>query len=95
MNNDKSKQSRPLMFWREGDIWDYIKQNNLNYSSIYDMGETRTGCMWCMFGVHLEKVDLFNKNRFQRMAKSHPNIYKYCMDSLGLKKILDYINVSY
>lgn len=38
-------------------------------------GVDRTGCMFCMFGCHLEKTP----NRFQRMAKTHPKQYEYCM----------------
>lgn len=51
----------------------------------------RTGCMFCMFGVHLEK----EPNRFQRMKQTHPKQYKYCMEQLGLRDVLEYIGVSY
>lgn len=54
-------------------------------------GCTRTGCMFCMFGCHLEK----EPNRFQRMKTTHPKQYEYCMDKLGLKEVLDYIGVPY
>jgi 3'-phosphoadenosine 5'-phosphosulfate sulfotransferase (PAPS reductase)/FAD synthetase len=89
--NLKQPQSRPIMFWTEDDIWEYIRINNIPYSKIYDMGESRTGCMWCAFGSHMEK----GENRFQRMAKSHPKQYKFCMETLGMAKILDYIKVPY
>ena len=78
--------STPMAFWLEADVWNYLKTHNVPYSSIYDMGYTRTGCMFCMFGAHLEKVD-----RFQLMAKTHPKIYKYCMDNLGMCEILAYL----
>ena len=84
-------QSNPLSFWLEQDIWDYIKQNKISYSKIYDMGVKRTGCMFCMFGVHLEK----EPNRFQLMKKTHPKQYNYCINKLGCGKVLDYINVKY
>ena len=87
--NDKIKQCSPLMFWREQDIWDYIKLKNLPYASIYDTGVKRTGCIFCMFGVHLEK----GENRFEKLSKSHPQLWDYCMYKLGLKKVLEYINV--
>jgi len=84
-------QSIPMAFWLEQDVWKYIKKNNLSYCSIYDAGWDRTGCMWCMFGVHLEK----EPNRFQRMKITHPKIYDYCINNLGLGEILKYINVPY
>jgi len=84
-------QSRPMMFWQEVDVWAYIQQEKLAYSSIYDMGYSRTGCMFCMFGVHLET----QPNRFQNMAITHPKQYKFCMEKLGLARILKYIHVPY
>lgn len=51
----------------------------------------RTGCMYCMYGVHLEK----SPNRFQRMKETHPKQYDFCMNKLGIKEVLDYINVPY
>lgn len=83
--------SNPLGFWLEDDVWSYLHDNKLPYSKIYDMGYTRTGCMFCMFGVHLEE----EPNRFQRMKETHPKLYSYCMDELNLKKPLDIIGVKY
>lgn len=54
-------------------------------------GVKRTGCVYCMFGVHLEK----EPNRFQRMKVTHPKLYDYCINNLGLKEVLDFINVKY
>lgn len=36
----------------------------------------RTGCIFCGFGAHLEK----GESRFQRLKKTHPRKYEYCMD---------------
>lgn len=54
-------------------------------------GVKRTGCMFCMFGVHLEK----EPNRFQMMKETHPKQYDYCINKLGLGEVLDFINVKY
>lgn len=68
-------------------------------------GCSRTGCIFCMFGCHLEK----EPNRFQRLKETHPRQYEYCIgggemvdgkwqpskEGLGLGKVLDYINVKY
>lgn len=67
--------SQPLSFWTESDIWQYITTKKIPYSKIYDTGIKRTGCMFCMFGCHLEGTP----NRFQRMKKTHPQLYRYCM----------------
>ena len=68
-------------------------------------GCTRSGCIFCMFGCHLEK----GENRFQKLKKTHPRQYEYCInggemvdgkwqpnkEGLGLGKVLDYIGVDY
>lgn len=87
----KKPTSKPLSIWTTDDIWQYIEDQNLSYSTIYDKGETQTGCMFCMFGVHLEK----EPNRFQRMKLTHPKQYDYCINKLGLGQVLDYIGVRY
>lgn len=38
-------------------------------------GADRTGCVFCGFGFHLEK----GETRFQRLARTHPRQYEYCM----------------
>ena len=87
----KRPNSRPLSFWLESDIWEYLKTKNVPYSKIYDMGYERTGCMFCMFGCHMEETP----NRFQKMQKTHPKQYQYCMNQLGLKEVLEVYGVEY
>ena len=114
----KRPTSQPLSFWTEQDILHYIKQFDVQYCSVYgeivpvDDGEQlkttgcdRTGCIFCMFGCHLEK----EPNRFQRLKETHPRQYEYCIsggeyvdgkwqpskEGLGLGKVLDYIKVKY
>jgi len=84
-------ESMPLALWTREDTVEYVKRYNLPYSHIYDMGYDHTGCMFCMFGVHLEK----GLNRFQRMKQTHPKQYDYCINKLGCGKVLDYIGVGY
>ena len=83
-------RSTPLAFWMEADIWAYIRENNLPYSPIYDMGYKRTGCVFCAFGAHLEG----RPNRFERLHKTHPKLHRYCMKTLGMQKVLDYCHVA-
>jgi len=92
-NSFESKiiKSTPIAFWMEKDIWDYIKKYNLEYSSIYDMGYDRTGCVFCAFGVHMEK----GENRFQKLKRTHPQLYNYCIIKLGMGEVLDFIDIKY
>ena len=91
-----------MSFWLEQDILHYLKLTGISYCSIYEdiieekgklrtTGADRTGCMFCMFGVHREK----QPNRFQRMEQNHPKQYDYCINKLGCGAVLDYIGVPY
>ena len=92
-NNITGKEpiSYPLSFWNNENVWAYLKQNNVGYSAIYDVGYSRTGCMFCMFGIHMEQ----EPNRFQMMAATHPQLHNYCVNKLGCGKVMDYIGVPY
>ena len=87
--------------------------NMIDYLGCYEQNDllkttgcNRTGCIFCMFGCHIEK----EPNRFQRLKETHPRQYDYCInggeyneagnwqpskEGLGLGKVLDYIGVKY
>lgn len=100
--------SKPLSFWTEQDILQYLKEYEVPYCPLYGdivadkkgklstTGIHRTGCIFCAFGVHREK----EPNRFQQLKQTHPTIWNYCMKpreegGLGMKEVLEYINVKY
>ena len=94
---------------------DAVPENQVNlidYLGCYEeedelttTGCHRTGCIFCMFGCHLEK----EPNRFQRLKETHSRQWEYCIkggemvdgkwqpskEGLGLGKVLDYIGVKY
>jgi len=84
----RKPRSWPLAFWRDEDIWEYVRQFSVPYSRIYDMGYKRTGCFPCAFGAHMEK----EPNRYQRMKSTHPKLHEWC-GNLGLWEVLEYIGV--
>jgi len=103
--NGNDSKSKPLSFWTEQDIFEYIKRFDIPYCSIYGdilkdkndkwycTGEKRTGCMYCLYGIHLDK----SPNRLEKMKETHPSIYEWCMKSwdaggLGLKDVIDWMN---
>ena len=100
--NSKRPNSTPLGFWTEQDILEYIYKYNLPINEAYgkvviEDGKykttkcSRTGCIACGFGVHLEK----NPNRFERMKEEYPKQYDYYFNKLGYKEICDYIGIKY
>jgi 3'-phosphoadenosine 5'-phosphosulfate sulfotransferase (PAPS reductase)/FAD synthetase len=87
--DNKEPQSRPLMFWTEADVWEYIRQRNLPVCDIYRLGYKRTGCAFCLFGINYDG----DENRFQLMAKTHPKLHRHCMEKLGLRAVLKFANI--
>lgn len=102
----KRPTSRPMSFWTEQDVLEYLLRMDLPYASVYGdiiqnedstlktTGCDRTGCIFCGFGCHLEK----EPNRFQKLKQTHPKLWEYCMkpwDSggLGMKDVLSFIGV--
>lgn len=89
--NSVQKQSKPLSFWTDQDILQYIVKYNLEIPSVYGeivnnnghydtTGCKRTGCVFCAYGAHLEK----EPNRFQQLAKTHPKLYSYCIGGVTM-----------
>ena len=129
--DSKCQMSKPMSFWTEQDVLQYIKQNGIQIASVYgDIVETgedgneyesnlygscgklhttgcsRTGCIFCGFGCHLEK----EPSRFQRLKETHPRLYLYCLgggeynedgiwkpnkDGLGMRHVFDELNRIY
>lgn len=126
----KKPTSKPLSFWTDQDVLQYMQKYNVPLCQVYGRiepkdpggvigqlamdgvqtelcttGCDRTGCVYCMFGCHLEK----EPNRFQRLKETHPRQYAYCIgggemvegmwqptkEGLGLGFVLDYIGVKY
>ena len=89
----------------DGQLTTFDVLNDYDGTLLKTTGCDRTGCIFCMFGCHLEK----EPNRFQRLKETHPRQYEYCIgggeyvdgkwqpskEGLGLGKVLDYINVKY
>lgn len=112
----KRPQSKPMSFWTEQDVLQYIKEENLSIAPVYGditindckyctTGCSRTGCIFCGFGAHLDK----GEGRFERLKRTHPKQYDYCMnggefinglwvpnkDGLGMKYVIDRLNSLY
>jgi 3'-phosphoadenosine 5'-phosphosulfate sulfotransferase (PAPS reductase)/FAD synthetase len=90
------EKCKPLSIFTEKDIWDLIKKYDIKICSIYYdqiingelvTGETRTGCKMCGFGCQFEDPD---NNRFTRLSKREPNVFKSFMDKLGYRNVLEF-----
>ena len=106
--NAKRPISKPLSFWTENDVLEYINTYKISYASVYgdivkdENGKykttklNRTGCVFCGYGAHLEK----SPNRYEKLKDIDFKKWDYCMrdvedNGLGFGKVLDFINVKW
>ena len=103
--NFEKEVATPLGFWTEQDILQYIKEFGLDYCDAYgDIIEEngvlkttkakRTGCVECLFGIHLEK----QPNRLQRLEIEDKRLWDIILNKWldGKVKItLDMFNIPY
>jgi 3'-phosphoadenosine 5'-phosphosulfate sulfotransferase (PAPS reductase)/FAD synthetase len=75
----KGTKSTPIIHFTKSDIWEYIHNNNLSYSAIYDKGATRTGCFNCLMGSYGE-IKKGQGNRLKSQWEIYyPKQYAYHM----------------
>lgn len=101
--NSQTPKSTPMAFWTEQDVLEYILAKNIPIAPIYGeivrgkdgklktTGAHRTGCMFCLFGIHHEK----QPNRIQQLYYTHPKIYDYILDKMGFRDVMDYMHIPY
>lgn len=99
----KHPMSTPIAFWTQEDILNYIEQFDLKMASIYGgiqkdflgcpslTGVENTGCMFCAMGVHMDPTP----NRFIQMKKTHPQLWDYIINKMGLGEVLDFMKIPY
>lgn len=117
---NKRPMSKPMGFWTENDVLQYLYENKIPIAepygqiievghlegqmNLFDMGvcsscqgckfkttgESRTGCMFCTVGCHL---DHFAK--IKRLKVYAPKLYDYCMDYLGEREVLIWVEKHY
>lgn len=78
---DDKMMVSPLYFWSEKHIWDYIKEHNLQYPILYDLGWSRVGCMFCpMSRVGEKKLEL---QRYPKVAQKFIDSIDYIVRNYG------------
>lgn len=92
-----------------GEIVEEGRDNQICFEGcgkLYTTGCHRTGCIFCLFGAHLEK----GEGRLQRLKRMHPRQYEYCIgggqydekgvwipdkNGLGMGHVIDELNKIY
>lgn len=45
-----------IVDWKDTDVWDFIRSQNLPYPSLYDEGQKRAGCIMCPLACRAARV---------------------------------------
>jgi len=103
--SQKDPCSRPVMFWTGADMKEYIVTNDLKISSAYGeiveqvdgskkfSGHQRTGCKFCLFGIHLEPTN--QPNRIQKLYTEEPEAYFHCIVNLHYDVVMNELGVDW
>ena len=74
----------PIFRWTHSDIWQFIRDNNMPYCSLYDEGYSRVGCVFCPMASVKSKA---------RMRLRYPGIERAIKKSIQhLIDTIDYGN---
>lgn len=75
---DKTKRYLNVIIdWSDRDVWDYIKENNLPYCSLYDEGFKRIGCIGCPMARE-GRIKEFA--RWPRFKNQYLKTFQRCID---------------
>lgn len=70
----KSK-SLPLSIWTDDDVWQFVKERNIELADIYSKGIRRTGCVACGYGCQFA-----DDTRLVLLYKLYPKLYAHIMN---------------
>lgn len=51
----------PIVDWTDGEVWEFIKEYNIPYCSLYDEGFKRLGCIGCPMGSKEQRQREFER----------------------------------
>jgi phosphoadenosine phosphosulfate reductase len=69
----------PIFYFNEGDVWDYIDDRKLPYSSLYDEGFSRIGCVICPFACRKGVIEKY-KNRWSNIYEIFERVVAECFE---------------
>ena len=80
----------PIIDWTDEEVWQFIKEQKLEYCKLYDEGYKRLGCIGCPMNSHqkeeLEKYPKYKKQyllAFEKMLKNYdipPRLWRSAED---------------
>ncbi|MDD5013823.1 MAG: phosphoadenosine phosphosulfate reductase family protein [Atribacterota bacterium] len=73
----------PIIDWTEYDVWEFIKQKELKYCSLYNEGYKRIGCVLCP--MQTKRMKLVDIKRYPKFYRAYLLAFKNMLDQRKLK----------
>lgn len=77
---DHTTTINPIIDWNDGEVWEFIREYNLPYCTLYDKGYKRLGCIGCPMSTHqAEELERYPKYKklyllaFEKMLEQMEN----------------------
>lgn len=51
----------PIIDWTEAEVWEFLKEYNIPYCTLYDEGFKRLGCIGCPMGSKEQRIREFER----------------------------------
>lgn len=65
---DHTTLINPIIDWTTDEVWEFIRENNLPYCSLYDEGFARLGCVGCpMAGTKMRKLEFERWPKYKQL----------------------------
>lgn len=66
---NKTLLVNPIYNWTDIEVWEYIRQNSIEYNPLYDCGYSRIGCILCPLSRKSEKI--LDGERFPKIKERY------------------------
>lgn len=82
----------PIIDWTDDDVWDFIREYNIPYCSLYDEGFQRIGCIGCPMArrggrekefMRWPRYEKLYINAFEKMIEARKQTGKPCTWETG------------
>jgi len=71
----------PIFHWTDREVWQFIRDNKMEYCSLYDNGYTRIGCMFCPMSSKKSKQR--DRLRYPKVELTIKKSIQYLVDTIG------------
>jgi phosphoadenosine phosphosulfate reductase len=71
----------PIFHWTDRDVWNFIRDNKMEYCKLYDEGYTRIGCIFCPMASKKSKQR--DRLRYPGVERTIKKSIQYMVDTFG------------